>query len=87
MGCTKNLFNAASSLTALVKTFDKNVKYKNLSEMHPELLETIQQNKMPTKGSQKGNRNGSDSDDNDKGKRKDKEEKEVIDNNSTDTEC
>ncbi len=86
MGCMKNLFDAASSLTALVNTFDKNVEYKNLSEMHQELLETIQQNKMPTKRSQQSNTNGSDSDDDYKGKSKDKEEKEVIDHNSTDIE-
>jgi hypothetical protein len=41
---------------------------------------------MLTEGSQQSNTNGSDSDDNDEGKSKDKEEKEVIDNNSTDTE-
>jgi hypothetical protein len=51
MGCMKNLFNAASYLTALGNTFGKKVQYKNLSELHQELLETIQQNKTPTKGS------------------------------------
>ncbi len=54
--------------------------------MHQELVDTIQQNKMQTKGSQQSNTNGSDSDDDDKGKSKDKEEKEVTDNNSTHTE-
>jgi hypothetical protein len=48
MGYMKNLFNAASSLTALGNTFDKKVQYKNLREMHQESLETIQQNKTPT---------------------------------------
>jgi hypothetical protein len=86
MGCMKNLFDATSSLTALGNTLDEKVQYKNLSEMHQELLETIQQNKMPTKGSHQTNRDRSDSYDDDKGKSKDKEEKEEIDNNLTDTE-
>jgi hypothetical protein len=86
MGCVKNLFDAASFLTALGNTFDKRVQYKNLSEMHQELLEMIQQNKMLAKGSQWTNTDGSDSDDDDKGKNNDEEEKEVIDNKSTDTE-
>ncbi len=86
MGCMKNLFDAASSFTALVNTFDKNDEYKNLSEMHQESLETIQQNKTLTKRSQQSNTNISDSDDDDESKSKDKEEKEVIDDNSTDTE-
>jgi hypothetical protein len=78
MGYMKNLFNAESFLMALVNTFNKNVEYKNLSEMHQELLETIQQNKMPTKGSQQSSTDRSNSDDNDEGKSKDKEEKEVT---------
>jgi hypothetical protein len=86
MGYMKNLFNAASSLTALVNTFNKNLEYKNLSEMHQELLERIQQNKTPTKGSQQSNMDRSDSDDNNEGESKDKEEKEVIDDSSTHTE-
>jgi hypothetical protein len=86
MGCMKNLFDAASSLTALGNTFNKKVQYKNLSEMHQELLETIQQNKKLAKGSHRTNTDRSDSDDDDKGKSKGEEEKEVIDNNSTDTE-
>ena len=86
MGYMKNLFNAKSFLMALVNTFNKNVEYKNLSEMHQELLETIQQNKMPTKQLHQTNTDRSDSDYIDKSKSKDEEEKEVIDNNSTDTE-
>ncbi len=54
--------------------------------MHQELLERIQQNKTPTKGSQQSNMDRSDSDDNNEGESKDKEEKEVIDDSSTDTE-
>ncbi len=82
----KNLFDAASSLTALGNTFDKKVQYKNLSEMHQELLEIIQQNETPTNRSHQTYTDRSDSDEDDKGKSKDQEEKEVIDNNSTDTE-
>jgi hypothetical protein len=51
MCCMKNLFDAASSLTALANTFDKKVQYRNLIEMHQELFETIQQHKTPIKGS------------------------------------
>ena len=54
--------------------------------MHQELLERIQQNKTPTKGSQQSNMDRSDSDDNNEGESKDKEEKEVIDDSSTHTE-
>ncbi len=86
MGCMKNLFNAASSLTALGNTFDKTGQYRNLTEMHQKLLETIQQNKVPTKGSHQTHTDDSDSDYVDKGKSKDKEVKEEIDDSSTDTE-
>jgi hypothetical protein len=86
MGCMKNIFDATSTLTVLGNTFDKKVQYKNLSEMNQELLEMIQQNKTLTKGSQQSNTDRSDSDDDDEGKSKDEDEKEIIDNNSTDTE-
>jgi hypothetical protein len=51
MGYMKNLFDDAFSLTALRDTFDQKVQYRNLTEMHQELLEMVQQNKTPTKGS------------------------------------
>jgi hypothetical protein len=60
MGYMKNLFNAASSLTALGNTFNKKVQYKNLSEMHQESVEMIQQNEMLTKGSNQTSTDGSD---------------------------
>ncbi len=34
MGYLNYLFNAGSSLTALGKTFNKSVQYRNLTEMH-----------------------------------------------------
>jgi hypothetical protein len=88
MSCMKNLFDAASSLTALVNIVDKNVEYQNLSEMNQELLETMQQNKTLIKGPQQSNTDQSDSDDDDsdKGKGKEEEDYEVPDNNSTDLE-
>jgi hypothetical protein len=58
----ENSFNATSSLTALGNTFYKKVQYRNLTEMHQGLLETIQQNKMRTKGSHLTHRDDSDSD-------------------------
>ena len=45
MGCMKNLSNAASSLTAIVNTFDEHVQYKNMSDVHQELLEQVQPKK------------------------------------------
>ncbi len=47
MGYMKNLFNAASSLTAIVNTFNKNIEYNNLSDMHQKLLEKMQPKKTP----------------------------------------
>jgi hypothetical protein len=60
MGYMNNLFNAATSLTALGNTFNKKIQYTNLIEMHQELLEMIQQHKMPTKGSHQTNKDRSD---------------------------
>jgi hypothetical protein len=44
-------YNAASSLTALVNKFNDNVKYNDLNEMHQELLESLEESKMPAKES------------------------------------
>jgi hypothetical protein len=54
-----------------VNTFNKNIEYENLSEIYQGcILETILQNKTPTKKLQQSNTDGSDSDDNDEGKHK-----------------
>jgi hypothetical protein len=47
MGYMKQLFDAASSLTALVNTINETVKYKNLTEMHQDLLELMEDSKIP----------------------------------------
>ncbi len=54
--------------------------------MHQELLEIIQQNKTPTKGSHWTHTDNSDIDYVDNNESKDKEEKDKIDDNSTETE-
>jgi hypothetical protein len=61
MGYMKNLSNAASSLTAIVNTFNKNIQYKNLSDMHQELFKQVQPEKI-NKGSQTSKMDKSDSD-------------------------
>jgi hypothetical protein len=62
MGCMKLLYDAASSLIALVNKFDDNVKYEALNEMHQELLESLEESKMPSKESL--DQNNDDDDDN-----------------------
>jgi hypothetical protein len=51
MGYIKLLYDAASSSTALVNKFNDNVKYKDLNAMHQELLESLEESKMPSKES------------------------------------
>jgi hypothetical protein len=82
MGYMKNLSNAASSLTAIVNTFDEHVQYKNMSDVHQELLEQVQPKKKTTKGSQTSKMDESDSDEDNEGENED-EDKNYEDDIST----
>jgi hypothetical protein len=87
MGFIKLLYNAASSSTALVNKFDDYVKHKDLNEMHQELLESLEESKMPAKESL--DQNNDDDDDNesdDTSKNEHTDDYDEEDGNSTDTE-
>ncbi len=80
----KHLFDAVSSLTAFVNTFNEDINYKNLNDMHQDLLETMDDSKLPAK---KSSYSDDDNDnDNDCRKNENKEDNNVEDGNSTDTE-
>ncbi len=79
----KNLSNAASSMTAIVNTFNKNDQYKNFSDMHHASgIIGTGATKKNTKGSQTSTMDESNSDEDNKGKDKD-EGKHYEDDNFT----
>jgi hypothetical protein len=87
MGCMKLLYNAASSLTAFVNKFNDNLKYKDLNEMHQELLESLEESKMPAKESLDQNNDDDDNNEYDNiSKNEHTDDYNEEDGNSTDTE-
>ncbi len=87
MGYIKLLYDAASSSTALVNKFNDNVKYKDLNAMHQELLESLEESKMPSKESLDWNNDDDDNNEyDDTSKNEHTNDYDEEDGNSTDTE-